>query len=237
MDKLYSLLQSGCITKEAVILKYNSLVNHAGKQKEGFTQCWYWKQSVSSGGYGQLMIKGIPLQAHRLSYAIHNDRFDLERLEVIGHLCDNKECSNPEHLENITHAKNIKDAYDRGLKAKAEPKERARVSVACEECRKQKREACSSGDPCDRCVRLGLTCVRPAATVRGKPFVKGGCSGSDNANSKLTDEQRAEIVEIAKKGFRYGERKKLAEKYDIAPAYINELLRKAAEADTISHTE
>jgi hypothetical protein len=236
MEDLNNLILCGAITVDYVKERFFDKVCKEGRINATMSRCWKSLGTPSSGGYGQLMIKGCSLNTHRLSYAIHNDRFDLARLEVIGHLCDNPTCCNPEHLENITHAKNVKDAYDRGLHAKAEPKVRKRTTVACEECRLHRREACRGGDPCDRCVRLGLTCIRPELTVRGKPFVKGACSGSDNANAKLTDEQRAEIVEIAKKGFKYGERKALAERFGIRSEYINQLLHKAAEADTISHT-
>lgn len=235
MDDLLALIHSGSITVDYIKGRFFAKVDKEGRINDSMSRCWISLGCPASGGYGQLMIKGCQLNTHRLSWALHNDFPAITSLDIIGHMCDNKTCCNPEHLELIDSSKNTQDAYDRGLKAKAEPKERMRATVACEECRKQKREACRGEGACDRCVRLGLTCVRPEPSVRGCPFVSGACSGSNNANAKLTDAQRTEIVEIAKKGFKYGERKALAERFGIASGYIGQLLKKVEIADIISH--
>jgi hypothetical protein len=67
--------------------------------------CWIWTASVGSPGYGQLSICGKPETAHRLSYRIF--RGDIPPGLFIDHLCRNRRCINPYHLEAVTHQVNM----------------------------------------------------------------------------------------------------------------------------------
>lgn len=68
--------------------------------------CWIWK-GITREGYGRIKISGMPvLQAHRASYEHHVGKIP-EGL-VIDHLCRNRSCINPKHLETVTIAENIR---------------------------------------------------------------------------------------------------------------------------------
>jgi hypothetical protein len=77
--------------------------------------CWGWKGGLTAAGYGQISdFHNSPAKvyAHRLSYEIHVGPIP-EGL-VIDHLCRNRSCVNPEHLEVVTrHENNLRGEHPR----------------------------------------------------------------------------------------------------------------------------
>lgn len=67
--------------------------------------CWGWNGGHISKGYTAIFHAGRQLYGHRVSYEIANGPVP-EGLEV-DHLCGNQGCTNPEHLEAVTHRENI----------------------------------------------------------------------------------------------------------------------------------
>ena len=70
--------------------------------------CWVWIKGLNAGGYGQLSggQVGAPVLTHRLSYLLHHGEIP-DGLHL-DHLCRNRACCNPVHLEPVTHSENIK---------------------------------------------------------------------------------------------------------------------------------
>jgi hypothetical protein len=73
-------------------------------------ECWPWKASLRMNGYGQFMLAGHNVAAHRLAYEMVVGPIP-EGLDL-DHLCRNRTCCNPAHLEPVTRRENAR----RGIK-------------------------------------------------------------------------------------------------------------------------
>lgn len=69
------------------------------------TGCWNWKRSTSSGGYGVLYVSGKQQHAHRFAYS--NIVGSIQEGPDLDHLCRNRKCCNPAHLEPVTRRENL----------------------------------------------------------------------------------------------------------------------------------
>jgi hypothetical protein len=73
--------------------------------------CWNWKGALGPNGYGNWQKPGTRkmLRAHRYAFEVYKGKIP-EKL-VIDHLCMNRCCVNPEHLEAVTQSVNMKRAF------------------------------------------------------------------------------------------------------------------------------
>jgi len=74
------------------------------------TGCWMWKGCLRAG-YGIFQMNGKAMTAHRVSFVHWNG--EIKKGLVMDHLCRNKNCVNPKHLESVTDKENLK----RGISA------------------------------------------------------------------------------------------------------------------------
>ncbi len=69
------------------------------------TGCHIWFGACYINGYGTIGVSKKVLSAHRVSYFVYKG--DIPEDFVVDHLCNNKFCINPDHLEAKTQHKNI----------------------------------------------------------------------------------------------------------------------------------
>lgn len=87
-----------------------------GKQIERFwakvaigqpQECWPWLASLNADGYGLVYLYGKAFLAHRVAY----EATGVKIVNQLDHLCRNRRCCNPAHLEDVTARENILRGY------------------------------------------------------------------------------------------------------------------------------
>lgn len=68
--------------------------------------CWLWNKSTDINGYSQFSIRGQMMKGHRFIYEVYVGV--IEGGLELDHLCRVRHCVNPEHLEAVTHAENLR---------------------------------------------------------------------------------------------------------------------------------
>lgn len=88
------------------IYKRPSLEVRFWRKVEKTETCWNWRGSTNkTSGYGQIQINGKAESVHVVSYKLAGGAIP-EGMEL-DHLCRNRKCVNPDHLEPVAHRDNV----------------------------------------------------------------------------------------------------------------------------------
>lgn len=74
------------------------------KHDPSLGQCWVWL-GCTRFNYGQTRWYSVGISTHRLAYLLLRKRIPEGR--ELDHLCRNRACCNPWHMEAVTHAVNV----------------------------------------------------------------------------------------------------------------------------------
>lgn len=79
------------------------LVNGLRENKRG---CWEWQGSVLASGYGSMSVENVRVVVHRYLWELLSGPIP-EGIQI-DHLCRNRICCNPAHLDPVTQQENLR---------------------------------------------------------------------------------------------------------------------------------
>ncbi len=68
------------------------------------SDCWLWAGPLVASGYGRFQLNDQSWMAHRVAYTLLVGPIPVGL--VLDHLCRNRRCVNPKHLEPVTSKEN-----------------------------------------------------------------------------------------------------------------------------------
>jgi hypothetical protein len=98
------------VPKHAKGIKAKDVKRFIAKVEDSPDGCWIWmgasNERYPGFRYGQFNYKGKSATAHRAAYEMFVG--PVPPGLVLDHLCRNPRCVNPDHLEPVTHAENMR---------------------------------------------------------------------------------------------------------------------------------
>lgn len=97
--------------------RLSALMHHGvevDEESPDYEPCWVWTGSTNNAGYGQVKFNAKNWNLHRLAWHMLVERLpqpgrarDADGL-VLDHVCENRLCLNPSHLEKVSQSVNVK---------------------------------------------------------------------------------------------------------------------------------
>ncbi|MFJ4974905.1 HNH endonuclease signature motif containing protein [Streptomyces coeruleorubidus] len=94
------------LSDKAAVISYLRARSVIWPEHEG--GCWTWEQYRERDGYGRFFAEGKPRYVHREAFKAFGGT--IPEGWTIDHLCQNKACWNPVHLDVVTREENMRRA-------------------------------------------------------------------------------------------------------------------------------
>jgi len=82
-----------------------SSISRFSKKIEEQNGCWIWKGCLRSNGYGEFWNGSKKVLSHRFAY--ETSKNPIPKGLTVDHLCRNRACCNPNHLEIVSRGENV----------------------------------------------------------------------------------------------------------------------------------
>lgn len=106
----------GCLQKDLLVRRSKPSIERFIPKVQKTDNCWLWIGAQDGHGYGVFRYNGTSHKAYRVSYELFNGPIP-EKLQL-DHLCRNRICVNPDHLEIVTQKENIRRGFLARLQGK-----------------------------------------------------------------------------------------------------------------------
>jgi hypothetical protein len=91
-------------TKDASLIE--RVLSRCDIRTEGYaTPCWISDRATQPNGYTKIGVNHRTMLTHRAAYEAAFGSIPIGM--VLDHLCRNRACANPEHLDPVTHRENL----------------------------------------------------------------------------------------------------------------------------------
>lgn len=140
-----------------------ALWRNVGIPKGDVDACWEWRGARSAAGYGNVVVRGKTVTAHRVAW--ETERGPIPEGMQVCHRCDNPLCVRPDHLFLGTAADNMADRNAKGRQARGEKFKRS--SLTEEKVREMRVLAKTGVNMSELARRFGVSLPSASRIVRG----------------------------------------------------------------------
>jgi hypothetical protein len=71
--------------------------------------CWEWTGALTDRGYAEVSLDGLVFKSHRVAYSDLIESVPTDKM--IDHLCRNRKCVNPDHLQIASDKMNVRTGF------------------------------------------------------------------------------------------------------------------------------